>query len=347
VSWYLNNWENHRLDCQYENNLIVKWIVFQVVNSFASLVFIAFFKPLLMRDRYGTEDQEEIDNQVLKELQIQLTSLFLTLIIIQNIAEVVKGPLKHYIKGRFKRHSTHDHTRTKSQPDLGRELQSFKNADLGEAFYPYTMEQLQEDAEIQVRQPAEANTMDNMRELIIEQGYATMFAIAFPIAPLLALCNNFVELRVDTYTLRVNQRPIPYAGHSVGLWGEVLRWFAGISVVTNWFLYIFRTHQVKDVSGIDNCTLRLVCFFVGLFLIYFLLFVVNFLFLSTPDGIIKHLRRAEEIEKFLIIKGLKQATRSAAKLQLTVANLQHRLRSDEPLAVETKYNPDEESTNTR
>ena len=70
-----------------------------------------------------------------------------------------------------------------------------------------------------MKKPIPASVMDNMSELIIEQGYATMFAISFPLAPFLALCNNFVEFRVDSYNLKAYQRPIPYAAYSLGLWG--------------------------------------------------------------------------------------------------------------------------------
>jgi len=75
--------------------------------------------------------------------------------------------------------------------------------------------------------------IENMRELIIVQGYATMFAIAFPLAPLMAFANNFIEFRVDSRNLEVNQRPIPYAAYGVGLWGDVLVVFCAISVFTN------------------------------------------------------------------------------------------------------------------
>lgn len=36
--------ENHRTDTAYEDNLIAKTFMFQFVNSYASLVYIAFIK---------------------------------------------------------------------------------------------------------------------------------------------------------------------------------------------------------------------------------------------------------------------------------------------------------------
>ena len=44
----LNDYENHRTDTGYEDNLIAKSFVFQFVNSYAALIYIAFFKPFLV-----------------------------------------------------------------------------------------------------------------------------------------------------------------------------------------------------------------------------------------------------------------------------------------------------------
>jgi len=306
VSNFLNNWENHRLESQYENNMIVKRIVFQIVNSFSSLLFVGFIKPVFWYHHYSSEDQVKINNEVLIELQIQLISLFLSLIIIQNTQEILFAPLWNKFFRLFEDKTPPAFTCSESQAAKGEEIKGFLTGELGEAYYPYSLKELREDAELQINKPIPASVRDNMSELIIEQGYATMFVIAFPLAPLFALCNNFVEFRVDAHNLKANQRPIPYAAYGVGLWGKVLWWFAGISVVSNWGLLIFRTSEVKNTSLIDHTQLKLICFFLGLGIIYALLLVVHFFFQTIPDGLKLHQERTEEIEKFLIIKGLKQ-----------------------------------------
>jgi len=302
MAGYLNNWENHRLQASYENNMIVKKIVFQVVNSFASLFFIGFFKPIYFSSYYLSTVQSEINHEVLTDLQIQLSILFFTLIVIQNTQEVVMSKLILKLCQTVTAETDPPpHTLDSSQPQLGDEL-IWKN--LGEAYSPYSIQDLQTDAELQINQPRASNVMDNMSELIIEQGYATMFAIAFPLAPLLALANNFVEFRVDSRNLLVNQRPIPYPAYGVGLWGEVLLAFCGISVVTNWALFVFRTNQIQwFYDGDDSEPLRWT-FAIGIGVIFLLIFVFN-CFSGGNDDV--HLERTEEIEKFLIIKGVKNS----------------------------------------
>merc|ERR1719195_841170 len=47
LSEYGNNWENHKTDQDYQNNMIAKSFVFRFVNSFASLFYLAFVRPLI------------------------------------------------------------------------------------------------------------------------------------------------------------------------------------------------------------------------------------------------------------------------------------------------------------
>jgi hypothetical protein len=47
VAQKLNDFENHRTESEYENNLIVKVFLFQFVNSFSSFVYIAFAKRFI------------------------------------------------------------------------------------------------------------------------------------------------------------------------------------------------------------------------------------------------------------------------------------------------------------
>jgi hypothetical protein len=47
VAITLTNYENHRTDTEYEDNLVTKTFIFQFINSYAPLFYIAFVKPFI------------------------------------------------------------------------------------------------------------------------------------------------------------------------------------------------------------------------------------------------------------------------------------------------------------
>lgn len=69
---------------------------------------------------------------------------------------------------------------------------------------------------------------------VIQFGFITLFVASFPLAPLLALLNNILEVRVDAWKLTTQfRRPIAAKAHSIGAWEEILHMIAVFSVVTN------------------------------------------------------------------------------------------------------------------
>ena len=69
---------------------------------------------------------------------------------------------------------------------------------------------------------------------MIQFGFITLFVASFPLAPLLALFNNILEVRVDAWKLTTQfRRPVASKAHSIGAWQEILNGMAILSVVTN------------------------------------------------------------------------------------------------------------------
>jgi len=321
VTW-LNAWENHRLQLEYENQMIVKKIVFQLVNSFASLFFIGFIKPALFSSGYdlvGTEEERQShkNDQILAELRLTLGTLFATLIFIQNAQEVLAPTIIKKLKMKFDKHSEFAGgflTEDGEEINMAAVSKKGKKSKL-DLFHTYKMSDLKKDAHAQLSRPPPSPVIDNMSEMIVEQGYATMFAIAFPLTPLLALANNYVEFRVDSHNLTADQRPIPIAAYGVGLWGNVLWIFAFISVLTNWYLLIYRTDLVSRVyykADEDQGPVQIVAMLFGVVGLYLGLGILNLIILSHPPDLDIHKARSLEIEKWLIIKGAKSAVANEA-----------------------------------
>jgi threonine/homoserine/homoserine lactone efflux protein len=92
VAIQLTDYENHRTDTQYEDSLISKTFVFQFVNSYASLFYIAFFKPFLAED--------PCIGSCMHELQANLGTIFLTRLAIGNLTEVGIPSVQSYLKSK-------------------------------------------------------------------------------------------------------------------------------------------------------------------------------------------------------------------------------------------------------
>ena len=77
-------------------------------------------------------------------------------------------------------------------------------------------------------------TFIDYKEIAIQFGFATMFSSAFPLAPVFALINNVIEIRLDAqkYTNQT-KRPIPCRSRGIGIWYSIFRFIAILSVITN------------------------------------------------------------------------------------------------------------------
>ncbi len=76
VAIYLNDYENHRTDTEYEDNLIAKIFGFQVINSYSQIVYVAFIKVFIFP---CTEDM-----QCLTNVQLTLSSIFAARLLVAN-----------------------------------------------------------------------------------------------------------------------------------------------------------------------------------------------------------------------------------------------------------------------
>ncbi|XP_031199996.1 anoctamin-10 isoform X3 [Mastomys coucha] len=77
---FLTSWENHRLESAYQNHLVLKVLVFNFLNCFASLFYIAF---------------------VLKDMKLLRQSLATLLITSQILNQVVESLLPYWLQRKY------------------------------------------------------------------------------------------------------------------------------------------------------------------------------------------------------------------------------------------------------
>ncbi len=100
VATWLNDFENHRTDTQYEDNLVTKLFVFQLFNSYSYLSYLAFVKPFLVT--------RCVDNDCYQEITDTLLVLFVFPFFVTAMREVVLRKVRpHFVSTAGDLHVTH------------------------------------------------------------------------------------------------------------------------------------------------------------------------------------------------------------------------------------------------
>lgn len=69
---------------------------------------------------------------------------------------------------------------------------------------------------------------------MLQYGFITIFVSAFPLAPLFALLNNILEMRLDAKKLLTYyRRPVTQRVKNIGIWYRILDSIGKLAVVTN------------------------------------------------------------------------------------------------------------------
>ncbi|KAJ1823531.1 hypothetical protein LPJ60_001469 [Coemansia sp. RSA 2675] len=88
----------------------------------------------------------------------------------------------------------------------------------------------------------EYSTYEDYAEMASQFGRVAFFSVAWPLAPLAAFLNNWLELRTDAAKIcGATKRPIPRRVETIGPWLDTLRFMCWLSSITN-ALLIYQFH---------------------------------------------------------------------------------------------------------
>ncbi|XP_077067557.1 anoctamin-5 isoform X6 [Siphateles boraxobius] len=224
VAIKITDMEVPKTHVEYENKLTVKMFLFQFVNYYSSCFYVAFFKgkfvgypgnyAYMFGKWSGLRNEECEPGGCLIELTTQLVIVMVGKQVWGNIQEALVPWLRNWWVSRSARnHPESLYSRWEQDHDL----QTFSQLGL---FYEYL-------------------------EMVIQFGFITLFVASFPLAPLLALMNNILEVRVDAWKFTTQfRRPMAAKAHSIGAWEEILNMIAVFSVVTNAFIVSFTSDMI-------------------------------------------------------------------------------------------------------
>ncbi|XP_034638038.1 anoctamin-7 isoform X2 [Trachemys scripta elegans] len=109
------------------------------------------------------------------------------------------------------------------------------------------------------------STLHSSRE-VLQFGFITIFVAACPLAPLFALLNNWVEIRLDAQKFVCEyRRPVAERAQGIGIWFYILEVITHLAVISNAFLIAFTSDflprlyyqytRASDLQGYVNFTL--------------------------------------------------------------------------------------------
>ncbi|XP_034140748.1 uncharacterized protein LOC117591556 isoform X3 [Drosophila guanche] len=224
---WLNDKENYRLQSKYENHLIAKVALFQFVNSFLSLFYIAFY----LRDEEKLKEQLAgllISRQIIGNLRESALPYFVeqyklaklsfnmwgalspTQNLTRSLAEelaTAEAELKAEASGTPTK--THQQSQEASKRNIGQ-------AEIESSLYKYN------------------GTFSDHLEMLVQMGYVVLFSAAFPLAGMCALINNLMEIRSDAFKLaHVHQRPFGQRVANIGTWQNALSILSLAAVIVN------------------------------------------------------------------------------------------------------------------
>eukprot|EP00475_Leptophrys_vorax_P000256 TRINITY_DN10151_c0_g1_i2.p1 TRINITY_DN10151_c0_g1~~TRINITY_DN10151_c0_g1_i2.p1 ORF type:complete len:317 (+),score=95.90 TRINITY_DN10151_c0_g1_i2:1685-2635(+) len=263
VAVFLNEYENHRTDTEYFDSLISKTFIFKFINSYNTLFYMAFV-------RYYEDSDLGCDSgtECLEDLAQQLGIIFGLMIFVNNFSELGVPLLKKCFRGRGEKAQTAETLR--SPPERQFELETYEN------------------------------TVDDFDELAIQFGYVTLFVLAFPLTPLLALLNNFLEIQIDANKLLViSRRPEPRGAQDIGTWYSIFDLIALISIITNIAVAVMYMDDVDEwTDGSDFY--KLLIAFCAEHIILVIRMTIDYVVPDVPLEVEMHIARQEYVVETLI-----------------------------------------------
>ncbi|XP_077702159.1 anoctamin-4 isoform X2 [Canis aureus] len=217
VALLLTNLEQPRTESEWENSFTLKMFLFQFVNLNSSTFYIAFFLGrftghpgayLRLINRWRLEECHP--SGCLIDLCMQMGIIMVLKQTWNNFMELGYPLIQNWW------------TRRKVRQEHGPERK-------------ISFPQWEKDYNLQ---PMNAyGLFDEYLEMILQFGFTTIFVAAFPLAPLLALLNNIIEIRLDAYKFVTQwRRPLASRAKDIGIWYGILEGIGILSVITNAFV---------------------------------------------------------------------------------------------------------------
>eukprot|EP00052_Salpingoeca_macrocollata_P019290 m.159840 g.159840 ORF g.159840 m.159840 type:complete len:944 (+) comp20920_c0_seq5:129-2960(+) len=246
----LTDWENHRFQEDYERQLALKMFVFQFVNNYASLFYIAFFKgrfagyPGNYNTFWGMRTEQCAEYGCLLEVTITLAITMVGKQLINQTQEIIIPYISMWWNKRQRNNlrsakvspetliengsagpSQSDGDKKKLSHAVSESAEEYREQRLG-------LEPWEFDRTLQSF--PDVGLFYEYLEMVLQFGFVLLFVAAFPLAPLFAFLNNILEIRVDAMkSVKGRRRTVAFPAANIGLWLHTLELINLLAAITN------------------------------------------------------------------------------------------------------------------
>uniref|UniRef100_A0AAG5DD01 Anoctamin n=1 Tax=Anopheles atroparvus TaxID=41427 RepID=A0AAG5DD01_ANOAO len=228
VAKMMTDIEYRRTQTEYNDSLSLKLYLFEFINYYSSIFYIAFVKgklpgyPKEYNRIFNLRQEECSTGGCLVELTIQLAIIMIG----KQLVAMAKEYLTPYVKQSYKKLITRNRFETETE----------------------NLQSCQWVQDNQLLSWKELSLFKEYLKMVIQYGFITIFAVAFPPASLFALAYNMVETRVDARKfLKFYKRAVPERVRNLGMWYNVMQVITKLAVISNAFIIAFSsniTHRI-------------------------------------------------------------------------------------------------------
>ena len=234
IAQYLNNWENHFSLNDKNNSFSLKLILFDFMNSYSSLFYIAFIKPY---------NEGCVNNNCPKELETQMYSIFLVYLCV-FIGEI----LYLYI------------------------IYFYQKDKIGSLINEEKVE-IQSLEHIIMISPAD-NLNIEYNDIINQFGFACLFSIAAPLTPLIIFLLSLVYRLTNYYKfVHLKRVEILDESKGISFYNKIIKMLLFIGVMVNVAIFLFsRPNPASTLNTIETIKNKFLSIFIienSVLIIYF------------------------------------------------------------------------------
>ena len=234
-------WENYEKLSQKQNALALKLILFEFVNNYSTLFYIAFYKTY--------SKQKCFYDNCFQELEIQLY-LLLIINFSFNLYEIFYPLIMYQIRLR----------RINKHPLFQPKKHSIEHQILSNECYTLIY--------------------DYNKRLILF-GFVCLFSVAAPLTPIISLILSYLEIYVDVYKIfNLNRIDIIEGASGIDIYNSILKMFYFIGMLTSVALILFSNPHLLNLKYYVDCSILKNKDFINKFILFaiienVILFIMN------------------------------------------------------------------------